>query len=221
MRRSGTTIENLLGGLALLLGGCIATPLPTPPTAEPALITIVEAAQPGAVDVHGEPGAIGGQPLSLRVTSESESREVPVAIDGSFDLTDLASASPPTLYLEGITDTEDIFLVAITRAATPAAVVTDPGPDRDMDGSPDAIDCAPDDPMGVGQRCPPVDADGDGVSPPADCDDTEASVFPGAPEICNALDDNCDGRIDEGCVPCRVDADCAAGQSCTRGVCGP
>jgi gliding motility-associated-like protein len=36
------------------------------------------------------------------------------------------------------------------------------------------------------------------VSNSTDCDDTNASVFPGAPETCNLLDDDCDTQIDEG-----------------------
>jgi hypothetical protein len=41
---------------------------------------------------------------------------------------------------------------------------------------------------------PPPDQDGDGVSPPADCVDTNSSVRPGAPEIpANGLDDDCVG----------------------------
>lgn len=31
-----------------------------------------------------------------------------------------------------------------------------------------------------------------------DCDDARAAVKPGATEICNAIDDDCDGRVDEG-----------------------
>ena len=34
-----------------------------------------------------------------------------------------------------------------------------------------------------------------------DLDDTDATLNPAAIEICNDLDDNCDGRIDEGCGP--------------------
>jgi len=60
-----------------------------------------------------------------------------------------------------------------------------------------------------------ADADGDGYGNPAisqdacsapngyvldntDCDDTKPGVNPGAPEICNGLDDDCDGLEDEG-----------------------
>ncbi|HCB07286.1 MAG TPA: hypothetical protein DEQ43_24060 [Nocardioides bacterium] len=59
------------------------------------------------------------------------------------------------------------------------------------------------------------DADGDGFGDPAtalvaesapagfvvvgtDCDDGDASVFPGALETCNGVDDDCDGQVDEG-----------------------
>ena len=60
-----------------------------------------------------------------------------------------------------------------------------------------------------------ADADGDGyrdlatlviacVSPPGyltpfagiDCDDTNPAIHPGVPELCNEIDDNCDGLID-------------------------
>ncbi len=63
-----------------------------------------------------------------------------------------------------------------------------------------------------------ADTDGDGFgdatssvtdcSPPSgyvtnntDCDDTEADNYPGNTEVCDGIDNNCDGIIDEGCGP--------------------
>ncbi len=36
------------------------------------------------------------------------------------------------------------------------------------------------------------------VGDDSDCDDTDGAVNPGAPEVCNLIDDDCDGLIDEG-----------------------
>ena len=49
------------------------------------------------------------------------------------------------------------------------------------------------------------DVDGDGFLLGEDCDDENADVNPDMAELCNGLDDNCDGSIDEGLSD--VDAD--------------
>lgn len=43
-----------------------------------------------------------------------------------------------------------------------------------------------------------ADNDHDGFLGKEDCDDHDVNVHPGAVEICNGKDDNCDGKIDEG-----------------------
>ncbi|MEL6345055.1 MAG: putative metal-binding motif-containing protein [Myxococcota bacterium] len=44
---------------------------------------------------------------------------------------------------------------------------------------------------------PPVDADGDGYVAKDDCDDGDGATHPGAVEVCDAVDNNCDGLVDD------------------------
>ena len=46
------------------------------------------------------------------------------------------------------------------------------------------------------------DLDGDGVTiVDGDCNDQNPSVYPGSPELCDSVDNNCDGLIDQSFVP--------------------
>lgn len=52
--------------------------------------------------------------------------------------------------------------------------------------------------MGISECNTGTDADGDGQTSDVDCDDQDASTYPGAPEVCDNKDNNCDGIGDEG-----------------------
>jgi hypothetical protein len=81
----------------------------------------------------------------------------------------------------------------------------------------------------LGDVCDPDD-DNDGEGDAVDCGPCDASIFPGAKETCNGVDDNCNSLTDEGtdaeCLPfgcggvvgcfqgCAADKPCATGYYC-------
>ena len=125
------------------------------------------------------------------------------------------SGVPPNLLLPGfVNSTSDANLcVSIVCPSTDTGTLN---PNAGLDPSAlivdssnrcDAFDPTPVDgglasiPDGYGAVDPATadqDADMDGVPSHLDCNDGESDVFPAAVEICNGIDDDCDGRIDEG-----------------------
>lgn len=93
------------------------------------------------------------------------------------------------------------------------SLACNPNSDSDGDGVLDEFDCFPENPdLGIGI---PTWADGDGdgfgdgemiwscelgdglAEVPGDCDDTDESAYPGAPEVCDGADNNCSGAVDD------------------------
>lgn len=125
-------------------------------------------------------------------------------------------------------------LLGCTGLETDAIAPSDAGPEEDggdeicadridNDGD-DLIDEVP--PCQVG----PVDEDGDGFAAPpegeecdedddvCDCDDLKSWVHPDAIEVCDAIDNNCNGEVDESCG-CQEDEDCAEDRVCLNDSC--
>ncbi|MBM4356305.1 MAG: hypothetical protein FJ109_21360 [Deltaproteobacteria bacterium] len=100
--------------------------------------------------------------------------------------------------------------------------------DTDGDGVPDCMDSCPFDHNpdqedldgdGLGDLCDP-DQDGDGVPDADDCDPTDAAVFSGAEELCNGVDNDCNGFVDDGIasISCGLGLCAAEVPGCQDGV---
>lgn len=74
-----------------------------------------------------------------------------------------------------------------------------------------------------------ADADGDGYGTQGlnncskttpDCNDQKATANPGAQEICDTLDNNCDGQVNEGgvCTSCSENWGCGTWSACAKGT---
>ena len=113
------------------------------------------------------------------------------------------SCEMPDGYVDNNTDCNDE-----AASANPSGVEICDGLDNDCDGEVDGSGA-------IGGMTLYLDEDGDGhgvestsvlgcdsmdgyVSISGDCDDTTAAVYPGAEEVCDGLDNDCSGGVDEG-----------------------
>jgi hypothetical protein len=103
----------------------------------------------------------------------------------------LCAANPITYFTATVTgDCNDLLATTHPEAGDPCngmddncdGTIDDEDFDLDQDGIADCLD---------------LDDDGDGFLDGVDCAPVEASIYPGADEYCNDIDNDCDGQINE------------------------
>ncbi|HYV85411.1 MAG TPA: FG-GAP-like repeat-containing protein [Patescibacteria group bacterium] len=181
---------------------------------------VLGAANTGAMLFRGSPGGPGSSP-DWTSHGENVARSAGDVNGDHFD--DLitgppfalpASGGAASIYLGGPSGlaASPVWTVTVNQTAGFGSVVAGAG-DTDGDGLANVLVGAPtydSNQVNVGAAflffgpvvvsCG-IDLDADGycaTGPGADCDDGDPAIHPNAVEICNAVDDNCNGQIDEG-----------------------
>ncbi len=177
--------------LVLILGvlasvTCVASPLPYPPSINAELLELKESA-PGTLTLVGEPGAVHPGDLRMRIRNVSRPT-LPAEIRAAANGSFQAN-------LRGIL-IDTVRIDILEERWTTIAHVAASG-------------------VEVQLVLPPPDEDGDGYERSAECDDSDSSRYPASAELCDGIDNDCDGSTDEPpACSCSITEECDDGLFC-------
>ncbi|MCB9745951.1 MAG: hypothetical protein H6740_25475 [Alphaproteobacteria bacterium] len=118
--------------------------------------------------------------------------------DGEIDV---GAADAPTWYADADADGYGDELSGVASCEAPEGFVAEGGDCDDTDAAynPAAAedDCADPNDYNCDGSVGYADADGDGFAACEECDDADAAIHPDASEVCDDIDNDCDGLIDD------------------------
>jgi hypothetical protein len=177
------------------------------------------AAPPNAANGAGPGGGSGGS-IHLLTASLTGTGTLSVAGSNGAVGPGISTNVPPILANNGGGGSGGVILLSMPAPATlPASLTANVAGGTTGSCTGGGTGMVVSAPFPAGVVC--VDADGDTYLSTAcggtDCDDANPNIHPGAMEICNGIDDDCDGKVDEaedGAAPL-----CTAPEVCTGGMC--
>ena len=177
--------------------------------------TSVQSAYDAAADPA--PQGLGLTDFTLQLVEETFNedlfldQDVSVFLDGGYDCSFLDN-SLVTKIAGSLTIAAGT--VTTSNIALTAPLLCDGTDPNNLPGNLEICDGLDNNCNGIADEGLSTDADGDGhytltscLTPNDDCDDSNPNTYLGAPEICDGLDNNCDGQADEGLTAVDADGD--------------